>query len=266
MGRSSAKENYKKKKNAKKQENMKPVYIAMSCIVLFMVAVVWLLIADDSVSSTNKGNEDTALTQPAEKDEPKITQYERPKKGETIAEMHIRDYGIVKIRLFDSITPKAVKNFVEHSKEGYYDGVTFHRVIEDFMIQGGDPEGTGRGGESIWGKPFEDEYSKQLFPIRGALCMANAGANTNGSQFFIVTADDCNEQYASMYKNVVTENIYNYLVKEGGSAHLYKKHTVFGHVYEGMDTIDKISKTKTDSADKPVSDVIIEKIVISEAK
>ena len=98
--------------------------------------------------------------------------------------------GDITLQLFDKLAPKTVKNFVELAQDGYYDGVIFHRVIPNFMIQGGDPTGTGRGGKSIYGEQFEDEFSDQLFNLRGALSMANAGPNTNGSQFFIVTMDE----------------------------------------------------------------------------
>ena len=120
--------------------------------------------------------------------------------------------GVIKIRLFPDDAPKAVENFVTHAKEGYYDGLTFHRVINDFMIQGGDPTGTGMGGESIWGAPFEDEFSDYAYNFRGALSMANAGANTNGSQFFIVQAKTASglegneQQYLlSAYMNRIVE-------------------------------------------------------------
>lgn len=120
--------------------------------------------------------------------------------------------GVIKIRLFPDVAPKAVENFVTHAKEGYYDGQTFHRVINDFMIQGGDPTGTGMGGESIWGAPFEDEFSDYAYNFRGALSMANAGANTNGSQFFIVQAKTASglegneQQYLlSAYMNRIVE-------------------------------------------------------------
>ena len=96
------------------------------------------------------------------------------------------NYGEMKFQLFPKQAPKAVENFVGLAKKGFYDGIVFHRVIKDFMIQGGDPTGTGMGGQSIWEKPFEDEFSNHLFNLRGALSMANAGPNTNGSQFFIV--------------------------------------------------------------------------------
>jgi peptidyl-prolyl cis-trans isomerase B (cyclophilin B) len=107
-----------------------------------------------------------------------------PAVGEEVAVMHT-SMGDVSIRFFPEAAPKAVQNFIDHAKQGYYNGLTFHRVINDFMIQGGDPEGTGQGGESIWGKPFEDEFDTKLLNLRGSLSMANAGPGTNGSQFFI---------------------------------------------------------------------------------
>lgn len=111
-------------------------------------------------------------------------QTEMPAAGEEIAVMHTGK-GDISIRFFPEAAPKAVENFITHAKNGYYNGLTFHRVINDFMIQGGDPEGTGRGGESIYGSAFEDEFDSKLLNIRGSLSMANAGVNTNGSQFFI---------------------------------------------------------------------------------
>ena len=113
--------------------------------------------------------------------------------------------GTIKVALFPQYAPKAVENFVSLAKKGYYDGVIFHRVIADFMIQTGDPTGTGMGGKSIYGKEFEDEFSQELFNVRGALSMANAGPNTNGSQFFIVQnkklAQDMLEQVKQVYPN-----------------------------------------------------------------
>ena len=111
-------------------------------------------------------------------------QLEKPTAGDTIAVMHT-SMGDISLRLFPEAAPKAVENFTTHAKEGYYNGLTFHRVMDDFMIQGGDPKGNGTGGESIWGEPFEDEFDQKLLNLRGSLSMANSGANTNGSQFFI---------------------------------------------------------------------------------
>ena len=191
-------------------------------------------------------------------------QVEAPEKGETIAIMHIKNYGNIKIKFFNNIAPKAVENFITHAKDGYYNGVTFHRVINNFMIQGGDPTGTGFGGESIWGKAFKDEFSYNLVPYRGSLCMANSGSNTNGSQFFIEQAK-YDEETATMLKQYgYPENLLEAYKTYGGSMHLFGKHTVFGQVVEGMDVVDKIATTETDNNDKPVNDVVIESIEITE--
>lgn len=193
-----------------------------------------------------------------------IDQTEKPKTGDTTVQMKVKDFGVIKIRMFKEAAPKAVENFITHAKEGYYDGLIFHRVMNDFMIQGGDPTGTGAGGESIWGKAFEDEYTSDLIPIRGALCMANAGPNTNGSQFFIVQAKSYQEQYVSELENEgVPKKLIDYFKENGGTAHLYKNHTVFGQVYEGMDVVDAIAAVSV-SKEKPDKDVVIEKIEVSE--
>ena len=198
--------------------------------------------------------------------------------------------GEFKLRFFPEVAPKAVENFKNHAKDGYYDGVIFHRIIENFMIQTGDPTGTGRGGESIWGKSFEDEFSDKLFNITGSVSMANAGANTNGSQFFINNVPieefkgwDYYQRVYDIYKqspqafeanyggtidmSKVTDEIKSLYENNSGNPHLdgslntsSKGHTVFAQVFEGMDTIEKISKVEVDSSDKPVSDVTIEKI------
>ncbi len=149
----------------------------------------------------------------------------------------------------------------------YYDDVIFHRVIPDFMIQGGDPTGTGRGGESIYGHPFEDEFSEELFNFTGALSMANAGPNTNGSQFFIVTNEHVPENMIDQMKAVgYPQEIIDYYEKHGGTPWLDFHHTVFGQVLSGMDVVEKISKVKRDAMDKPKKDVIIKTIKIEKEK
>jgi peptidyl-prolyl cis-trans isomerase B (cyclophilin B) len=140
------------------------------------------------------------------------------------------NHGPIGIELYPDDAPKTVENFTKLAQDGYYDGIIFHRVIPDFMIQGGDPTGTGRGGP---GYTFEDEFNEHKVE-RGALAMANAGPNTNGSQFFIVTADAC--------------------------PWLDGKHTVFGRVTDGMDVVDAISGVATDAGDRPRQDVVIERI------
>ena len=138
--------------------------------------------------------------------------------------------GAIELELFDDDAPKTVANFLKLARDGFYDGVIFHRVIPDFMIQGGDPTGTGSGGP---GYQFEDEFNDHKV-VRGALAMANAGPNTNGSQFFIVTADAC--------------------------PWLDGKHTVFGRVADGMDVVDAISQVETGAADRQLEDIVIERI------
>lgn len=189
-------------------------------------------------------------------------QTEDPQTGDTIAIFHIENYGDITVRLFENAAPKAVENFVTHSKEGYYDGVTFHRVIEDFMIQGGDPLGTGTGGESIWGEEFEDEIVDNLVPIRGALCMANRGEDTNGSQFFIVQAKASNLN--TVNEASLTDEQLEMFEEYGGTPHLIGGYTVFGQVIDGMDVVDAIAATDTDSNDKPLESVVISTIEITE--
>ncbi len=143
------------------------------------------------------------------------------------------NHGAIEVELFDEDAPKTVENFRKLASDGFYDGVIFHRIIKDFMIQGGDPNGTGTGGP---GYTFEDEFNQHKV-VRGALAMANAGPNTNGSQFFIVTTDS--------------------------APWLDGKHTVFGQVTSGMDVVDSIEGTKTDGRDRPREDVVMERVEVS---
>lgn len=195
-------------------------------------------------------------------------QLEKCVQGDTIATIKT-NMGEIKIRLFPKYAPKAVENFVTHAKEGYYDGLIFHRVIENFMIQGGDPNGTGTGGESIWGEPFEDEFTPELHNLRGALSMANAGPGTNGSQFFIVQAKEVSEDMLEQLRMAneqyfPTECIEAY-EKMGGTPWLDYHHTVFGQVFEGMETVDAIAGAPADYfTNKPKTDITIESIIIEE--
>ncbi len=204
----------------------------------------------------------------------KKDQFSEPKKGETVAEIVISGYGSIFVKFFNDAAPKAVENFTTHAKDGYYNGLTFHRVINDFMIQGGDPDGTGTGGKSIWGDDFEDEFSDKLQPYRGALCMANIGQpDTNGSQFFIVQAKDTYNQdmltqVEQRFGVTFDEDAVANYGKVGGTPWLYQKHTVFGQVYEGMDVLDAVAAVDVDvnAEYKPVNDVTIEKINVFEYK
>ena len=167
--------------------------------------------------------------------------------------------GDFTLELFPEVAPKTVENFVTHAKNGYYNGVIFHRVIEDFMIQGGDPTGTGMGGESIYGRTFEDEFSREAFNLYGTLSMANAGPNTNGSQFFIVTAKQVPAQMLKQLKDGGwPEEIVEEYAKVGGTPWLDHRHTVFGRVVEGMDVVLKIEGVERNAQDRPLDDVVIE--------
>ncbi len=195
-------------------------------------------------------------------------QMEEPKEGDQIAIFHVKGYGDITVKFFEDVAPKAIENFVTHAKEGYYNGVIFHRVIEEFMIQGGDPEGTGYGGESIWGEGFEEELSADALPYRGALCMASGGTGTKslGSQFYIVQSNY--KSSADTYlKGYGLENFIEASKIYGGDlANLlgYGQYTTFGQVISGMDVVDKIAKVETNpSNDKPLEDVVIESIEIT---
>ncbi len=196
--------------------------------------------------------------------------------GETVAEIIVEGYGSVFVRFFPAKTPKAVENFLTHAREGYYDNTLLHRVIDDFMLQGGDPEGTGYGGESIYGEPFEDEIDAELEPFRGALCMANAGVDTNESQFFLVQADAASvaelkelveykgytlqEYMKAGFNTEMPDEVLNEYMTYGGAPWLHGHHTVFGQIYDGFDVLDKIAEAKTDSKDRPVEDIVIKTI------
>jgi Peptidyl-prolyl cis-trans isomerase (rotamase) - cyclophilin family len=219
-------------------------------------------------------------------------QLDKPQSGEEIAVL-TTSMGVIKLRLFADAAPKTVENFKGLIQKGYYNGLTFHRVIKDFMIQGGDPKGDGTGGESLWGKEFADEFNLNLVNIRGSVSMANAGKNTNGSQFFINQAgaskfsgwdyykkgyevykqqpDAFVQQYGSWvdmtkatddYKKIYTANGGNPTL-DGAYSVLQKGHSVFAQVFEGMDVVDKIAATEVDANNnKPVTPVKITKAEI----
>lgn len=214
-----------------------------------------------------------------------------PEKGEEIAVVTMTDGSSFQLRFFPEAAPKAVYNFKKLALSGYYNGLTFHRVIEGFMIQGGDPEGNGTGGESIWQEPFEDEFQENLLNLDGAVSMANSGANTNGSQFFINCTGntpvdwEIYQQGYDMYKSdpdnfpygkwidmdAVSDQVKELYTEHGGNPNLdgsYSTdgtgHTVFAQVFSGMDVVEKISAVETDENDKPVEDVVIQSVEIVE--
>ena len=176
------------------------------------------------------------------------------------------NHGDMRIKLFPDHAPKTVANFIALSKDGYYDGVIFHRIIKDFMIQGGDPTGTGMGGESIYGESFEDEFSEELYNVRGALSMANAGPNTNGSQFFIVQNQHLPYSKKEIARGGWPEPIAEIYAEQGGTPHLDRRHTVFGQLADeaSYKVLDAIAGVETGAMDKPVDDVVIETIEIED--
>lgn len=218
-------------------------------------------------------------------------QLDLPLSGEEVAVMET-NMGTIKLRFFPEVAPKAVENFKTHSKNGYYNGLTFHRVIDGFMIQGGDPNGNGTGGTSIWGNSFEDEFSSNVLNIRGSVAMANSGKNTNGSQFFINQAKpdafmgwDYFQKVYDIYKSntasfesryggtvdmsKVTDEIKRFYEENGGNPNLdgalntaEKGHTVFAQVFEGMDIVDKIAQVEVNQNNLPLNAVIINNISI----
>ena len=176
------------------------------------------------------------------------------------------NHGDMRIKLFPDHAPKTVANFIALSKDGYYDGVIFHRIIKDFMIQGGDPTGTGMGGESIYGESFEDEFSEELYNVRGALSMANAGPNTNGSQFFIVQNQHLPYSKKEIARGGWPEPIAEIYAEQGGTPHLDRRHTVFGQLADeaSYEVLDAIAGVETGAMDKPVEDVVIKTIEIED--
>ena len=257
---------------------MKKKYLALAlaAVVAFGAAACGKEASTENTDQTAAENIDTTS----------ILQAQMPAEGDEIAVI-TTSAGVVKMMFYHEEAPKAVENFKTLAKSGYYDGLLFHRVINNFMVQTGDPEGTGRGGESCWGEPFADEISAKLHYYRGAVAMANAGPGTNGSQFFIVQqkdvmedalaalqdARDNNEEELGVtltdgnyytFSQLFPDEVLNYYREQGGSAHLEyvfgNPYTIFGQVFEGLDVIDAIAGAETDESDKPVEDITIESI------
>ncbi len=232
---------------------------------ILIISMILILGGCNKVSTnTDNGND---------KEELVFNQVSKPEKGDLIAIMKT-DLGDIYIRLFDELVPKTVENFTTHAKDGYYDGIKFHRVIENFMIQSGDPAGNGTGGESIWGGSFDDEFVPELHNFYGALSMANSGPNTNGSQFFIVQASNetiSSESSSWFTQQGFSEDEFNMYLEYGGTPWLDHGHTtsgdghaVFGQVYEGMDVVDAIAKAKvTADGSTPATDILIISIEIT---
>ena len=218
--------------------------------------------SQSSSSSQSQSAETTGSSDYLFEEGSTLLQFTKPADDAQIAVV-TTSMGEIQIMFFPEQAPKAVENFTTLAEKGYYNGLRFHRVIDGFMIQGGDPNGNGTGGQSIWGEPFEDEFSKELHNFRGALSMANSGENTNGSQFFIVQANTTDPSLISQMNglhDVFSSEVVAKYEEIGGTPWLDYRHTVFGQVIKGMDVVDAIAGVETDANDMPVDDVIIENI------
>ncbi len=192
-----------------------------------------------------------------------MKQFDAPKGEIAVIETTM---GTMKAMFFPEDAPKCVENWLTHAKNGYYDGLIFHRVIKDFMIQTGDPEGTGMGGESIWGHGIADEYSKNLYHFRGAVCMAKSSLpNSIGSQFYIVQGVEVGADLQKQMRDGgwPSEAVEAY-AKAGGYPYLDQRYTVIGQVFEGLEVVEAISKVPTGRADRPKEDVKILSIRVEE--
>jgi peptidyl-prolyl cis-trans isomerase B (cyclophilin B) len=237
----------------------------------FILSLILLLIILPGCGKTSKPEFTQPIKQESKSSEagannpmkPDQDQLAPPEKGDIIA-IITTTMGVIKVKFFPKETPKAVENFTKLAASGYYNGLTFHRIINNFMIQGGDPLGNGTGGQSIWKKPFEDEFSDNLHNYRGALSMANSGPNTNGSQFFIVKKNKIEDNLQQwMRQNGFNQELIDSYINNGGTPWLDNHHTVFGQVFEGIDVVDQIAAVKTDANGKPAQDIKIVKIDIT---
>lgn len=199
-----------------------------------------------------------------------VANYTAPEIGDKIVKMNIKDFGTVTFRLFPEYLPQASDNFLQLAESGYYDGLTFHRVISDFMIQGGDPNGDGTGGASINGVKFDGGTYYNLVHVAGALAYANSGSTaTNGSQFYIVTGSECSDEYFSQLTasgySFTDKAIEAYKSAGYGTPFLDGNYTVFGQVIDGLDVVFEVQNVETDTTnDMPVDKVIIESVTVEE--
>ena len=212
----------------------------------------------DSGSADNAAVETSAPAADGE-----ILNFTPPAVGEKIAVITVKDYGEIKIKLFPETAQKGVENFVGLAEMNYYDELIFHRIIPNFMNQGGDPTGTGMGGKSIWGEKFDGGIPQGLYHFSGAVAYANSGAtSTNGSQFYIVNTQD--GDYSGVDLSSYPANVKAMYEEKGGTPFLDGGYTVFGQVFEGMDVVRAMSQVETDENDKPLTQVMMESVRIVE--
>lgn len=254
--------------------------LAMLALILSLTMSVSLFAGcskDDTEPTSSEGSikeyTDTAAATVTVKENVEILNFIAPEIGEKIAVITVKDFGEIKIKLFPDAAPKAVENFIGLAEMGYYDELIFHRIIEGFMNQGGDPKGNGTGGKSIWGEKFEGGIAEGLYHFSGAIAYANSGStSTNGSQFYIVNtpADEIyyggtsTELYTDFSKLTTPKNAQEKYLEVGGVPFLDGGYTVFGQVFEGMDVVIAMSKVEVDGNDKPLSQVKMESVKIVE--
>lgn len=254
------------------------IVLAIIAIIALVAIIAVIIINPGSEKSTDDKKENETTNNAVENEVDEVDymanaekQFAEPEEGETIAVMHVKGFGEITFKFFDDVAPKAVENFLTHAKEGYYDGVKFHRVMNEFMIQSGDPEGTGAGGESIWGEGFEEEIDESILAYRGSLCMASTGYGMSslGSQFFITQANPDSEMASMLELYGYPTGLIEAYNQYGGYMSLNGQYTVFGQVIDGMDIVDKIASVKVTESETgemsvPVEDVVIEKIEVKE--
>lgn len=247
------------------KRNIKPT--AFFCAAVMAAG---LLLTGCEGESTAEGLTDDSSTASALEDVV-IRNFEMPEVGEKIAVITVKDYGEIKIKLFSDAAEKGVENFIGLADMGYYDELIFHRIIPNFMIQGGDPKGNGTGGKSIWGDSFDGGISEGLYHFSGAVAYANSGStSTNGSQFYIVNTPEaylqytCEELMASDSSYSWPQNVMDMYSEKGGTPFLDGSYTVFGQVFEGLDIVRELGNVETDDNDKPLKQVQMESVRIVE--
>lgn len=241
--------------------SFRPLRISAAMLALLLILLLPACSKEPKSDPDAQNGVSSSSSAAPEDDSMRLIQLEDPDDDALIATIYT-SVGEFRMVLYPDYAPRAVDNFYQHAVDGYYNGRIFFRVIDNFMIQTGDPRDDGTGGESIWQKPFEDEFTNDLWHFRGAVAMANTG-DTNGSQFFIVQNYEVPEQTMeemAEYPELFPEEVVEQYAEEGGAPWLDHVHTVFGHVISGMETVDKIAMTETDENDRPTDKIIIQSI------
>ncbi|MBQ3161555.1 MAG: peptidylprolyl isomerase [Oscillospiraceae bacterium] len=239
--------------------------------IIALIAAASVALFTGCKGTPDRGNDSETTAPAAENVE--IHNFIMPEVGEKIAVINVKDFGTIKIKLFPEDAEKGVENFIGLAEREYYDELIFHRIIPNFMNQGGDPKGNGTGGKSIWGEKFEGGTDENLYHFSGAVAYANSGAtSTNGSQFYIVNTPEDYVYYGGLssfeeleaYGTYVAPNVQEAYLQHGGVPFLDGGYTVFGQVFEGMDVVRAMAQVETDENDKPLTQVMMESVEIVE--